>query len=159
VALAPNGLRLNHAPQVQRLVVAFASGSEGGAILRRGVDFARRMRVPLDVMTLLVRHRVFGSALGADAEAEVLQQSREDLLEAQQRTLQGLDHADLTVRQHVVVGDSVDSALHQMTWDVGDLLLVPSSRGTVQRVLLGDVNYRIVRATPVATLVLPRQTG
>jgi nucleotide-binding universal stress UspA family protein len=42
-------------------------------------------------------------------------------------------------------------------WDTGDLLVVASgSGGLLKRVFLGDTNYKILRASTVPTLVLPR---
>ncbi|HNL51054.1 MAG TPA: universal stress protein, partial [Actinomycetota bacterium] len=81
LALVPNGYARHPVPRVGRVLVAFAQGQEGEAALARGAALARAAGVGLRVLTILVRHRVFGSDLGADAEGGVLTASLEMLRE------------------------------------------------------------------------------
>jgi len=157
LALVPNGYARHPVPAVGRVLVAFAQGQEGEAALARGAALARAAGVPLRVLTILVRHRVFGSDLGADAEGGVLTASLEMLREHQAHALALLDTDGLEISNDVLVGDSPQAAMSREDWDTGDLLVVASgSGGLLKRVFLGDTNYKILRASTVATLVLPR---
>lgn len=158
VLLAPVGYRRRETDRIGRIVVAFADGREGKSTLRRGAQMAREMGVPLLVLTILIRHRVFGSQLGADAEAEVLEETLKMLRKAQNEALADVDTEGLQIEHHIAVGDMVNEALNRMEWNSDDLLVVPSSRSILRRVFLGDMNYKLVRATTVATMVLPRHT-
>lgn len=157
LALVPNGYARHPVPRVGRVLVAFAQGQEGEAALARGAALARAAGVPLRVLTILVRHRVFGSDLGADAEGGVLTASLEMLREHQTHALALTDTDGLEISNDVLVGDSPQAAMSREDWEGGDLLVVASgSGGLLKRVFLGDTNYKILRASTVPTLVLPR---
>ncbi len=157
LALVPNGYARHPVPTVGRVLVAFAQGQEGEAALARGAALARAAGVPLRVLTILVRHRVFGSDLGADAEGGVLTASLEMLREHQTHALALTDTEGLEISNDVLVGDSPQAAMSREDWDTGDLLVVASgSGGLLKRVFLGDTNYKILRASTVPTVVLPR---
>jgi nucleotide-binding universal stress UspA family protein len=158
IVLAPVGYRRRGVDRFGRVIVAFADGREGRVSLRQGATLARTMQVPLVVLTLLLHHRMYGSQLGADAEAQVLEGALQDLRAAQEEALAKIDTVGLQLEKHVTVGDTVFEAMNRMEWNSDDLLVVPSSRTILRRVFLGDINYKIVRATPVATMVLPRHT-
>lgn len=158
VLLAPTGFRRREVDRIGRVVVAFADGREGKSALRRGAQLATSMGVPLLVLTILIRHRVYGSQLGADAEAEVLQETLKLLRKAQDEAIADVDTEGLVIQHHVAVGDMVSEAMNRMEWNSDDLLVVPSSRSILRRVFLGDMNYKMVRAATVATMVLPRHT-
>ncbi len=157
LALVPNGYARHPVPRVGRVLVAFAQGQEGEAALARGAALARAAGVGLRVLTILVRHRVFGSDLGADAEGGVLTASLEMLREHQAHALSLTDTEGLEITNDVLVGDSPQAAMSREDWDGGDLLVVASGTGgLLKRVFLGDTNYKILRASTVPTLVLPR---
>lgn len=157
LVLVPNGYARHPVSRVGRVLVAFAQGQEGEAALARGAALARAADVPLRVLTILVRHRVYGSDLGADAEGGVLTASLEMLREHQRHALSLTDTDGLEISNDVLVGDSPLAAMSREDWDTGDLLVVASgSGGLLRRVFLGDTNYKILRASTVATMVLPR---
>ena len=59
----------------------------------------------------------------------------------------------------MTVGDDASSAIQRFDWNGDELFVLASSRGGVlRRVFLGDMTYKLVRATPVPALVLPRRT-
>jgi nucleotide-binding universal stress UspA family protein len=157
LVLVPNGYVRHPVPTVGRVLVAFAQGAEGEAALARGAALARAAGVPLRVLTILVRHRVYGSDLGADAEGGVLTASLEMLRQHQAHALSLTDTEGIDISNDVLVGDSPLSAMGREDWDTGDLLVVASGTGgLLKRVFLGDTNYKILRASTVPTLVLPR---
>lgn len=159
LALVPSGYARHAVPSVRRIMVAFAQGEEGQVALARGAGLARAADLPLDVMTLLVRHRMFGSDLGADAEGGVLAASLDMLRGYQDEALRLIDTTSLTVSQDVLAADSLEEAMNREDWQPGDLLVVASAGGGVlRRVFLGDTTFKILRASHVPTLILPRHT-
>lgn len=104
LVLVPNGYARHPAPRIGRVLVAFAQGQEGEAALARGAALARAGGVPLRVLTILVRHRVYGSDLGADAEGGVLTASLEMLREHQAHALALTDTDGLEISTEVLVG-------------------------------------------------------
>jgi nucleotide-binding universal stress UspA family protein len=157
LVLVPSGFARHPVERIGRVLVAFAQGREGEVALGRGVALARAADVPLRVVTILVRHRVYGSDLGADAEGGVLTASLEMLREYQAHALSLSGTEGLDISNDVLVGDSPLAALSREDWEPGDLLVVGSAGGGIlRRVFLGDTNYKILRASTVPTMVLPR---
>lgn len=157
LVLVPAGYARHPLERLRRIMVAFAEGPEGQLALERGADLARDAGIPMDVMTILVRHRMFGSDLGADAEGGVLTGSLEMLKGYQTQALTSIDTQGLQVSTDVLVGDSPAEAMNREDWEPGDLLVVASaSGGLLRRVFLGDMTFKILRASTVPTMVLPR---
>jgi nucleotide-binding universal stress UspA family protein len=157
--LVPSGYARHPVDRVRRVMVAFAQGEEGQKAVERGVGLARAGSMPLKVMTILVRHRMFGSQLGADAEGDVLTGSLEMLRGYQRQALESLDTEGVDIDTDVLVGDSVLEAMDREEWEPSDLLVVASAGGgLLKRIFLGDMTYKILRASRVPTLVLPRHT-
>lgn len=157
LVLVPSGYARHPLDRLRRVMVAFAQGPEGRMALEHGLELARDAGVPLDVMTLLVRHRMFGSDLGADAEEGVLAGSLEMLRGYQTEALSEVDTSGVEVSNDVLVGDSPAEAMSREEWEHGDLLVVASARGgLLRRVFLGDTTFKILRAATVPTVVLPR---
>jgi nucleotide-binding universal stress UspA family protein len=155
--LVPSGYVRHPVDRVRRVMVAFAQGDEGQMALARGLEIARAGGMPLKVMTILVRHRMFGSQLGADAEGDVLTGSLEMLRGYQQEALDRLDTSGVEISADVLVGDSPLEAMDREEWEPTDLLVVASAGGgLLRRVFLGDTTFKILRASRVPTLVLPR---
>ena len=49
--------------------------------------------------------------------------------------------------------------MQRFDWQGDELFVLASARGGVlRRVFLGDMTYKLVRATPVPAIVLPRHT-
>lgn len=155
--LVPSGYARHPVDRVRRVMVAFAQGDEGCMALARGLQLARGGTMPLKVLTVLVRHRVFGSDLGADAEGGVLTGSLEMLKGYQEQALADMDTDGVDISTDILVGDSVHEAMDREQWEPTDLLVVASAGGgLLRRIFLGDMTYKILRASRVPTLVLPR---
>ena len=155
--LVPSGYARHPVDGIRRVLVAFAQGQEGEVALARGVELARTANLPLRVVTILVRHRVYGSDLGADAEGSVLTASLEMLRAHQEHALALVDTEGLEISNDILVGDSPQSAMGREDWEPGDLLVVASAAGGILgRVFLGDMNFKILRAATVPAMVLPR---
>ncbi len=158
VVLAPVGYRRRGVERIGRVVAAFAEGREGRVALGRGVELARECGVPLTIMTMLIRHRMYGAHLGAEAEQDALEGSLKSLRRDQESALKEIDTDGVQIEHEVTVGDNVNMAMNRMEWHADDLLVVPSSRTILRRVFLGDMAYKMVRSATVATMVLPRHT-
>lgn len=160
LVLVPAGYARHPLPRLRRIMVAFAQGDEGLRALEQSVELARAADVPMDVVTILVRHRVFGSDLGADAEDGVLAGSLEMLRGYQAQALSEVDTAGVEISTDVLVGDSPAEAMGREDWEPGDMLVVASAGGgLLRRVFLGDMTFKILRASTVPTVVLPRVSG
>lgn len=157
LVLVPSGYSRHPLDRLRRIMVAFAQGPEGQVALEAALRLAQEGGLPLDVMTLLVRHRMFGSDLGADAESEVLAESLRVLRGCQDEALARLDSGDTEISADILVGDSLEEAMNREEWEPGDLLVVASaSGGILRRVFLGDTTFKILRASRVPTVILPR---
>jgi nucleotide-binding universal stress UspA family protein len=154
VALATTGYRRVRPDALGRLVVAFQDTPESRTALRWAADHLDGRR--LTALTILLRHRVMGSPLAFDTEGLVARQLAEDAQAALEDALRDLGtDADA----QTTVGDDASSAVQRFDWDGDELFVLASSRGGVlRRVFLGDMTYKLVRATPVPALVLPRRT-
>ena len=158
IILTPGGYRRREVDQIGRIVVTVATGREGKRTIRRAAKIARGSKAPLHLITILLHsNRMIGPLAKKDQE-ELIETAKQQISEQQAEALADLDLGSLEISSEVVEGDTVADALGQVSWEGDDLLIVPSSRGVLHRVFLGDMNYKIVRSSQVATLVLPRFT-
>jgi len=90
------------------------------------------------------------------AEDGVLAKLTEDSQAAQESALADLHLVD-AVSRVTAVADSPMSALQRLQWTGDEVLVLASARGgPLLRVFLGDMTYKLSRATPVPAIVLPR---
>ena len=158
VATAPQGYWNDGIDAVDQVVVAFQDTRESRAAVATAVRAAQRGQVPLRLLSVLLRHRMYGSALRTEAEAVVLAQLREDYERAQADVLRELP-VDLHADGLTLSGDSVSSALRRTSWTGAEIMVVGSAAGgPLRRVFLGDMTHRLVQASPVPTVVLTRKT-
>lgn len=153
VALAPEGYRETAPEGIHRLVAAVSGDGESSVMWAR--DVAQARDVALVLMSVVLRvTRIMGSRLGRDPERAVIQALVEQQNHEQQALMStlGVDATGV-----VLNGDTAEQALGSFPWQNSDLLVLGSSRfGVVSRVLLGDTGLKILRASTVPTLVLPR---
>lgn len=155
VALAPAAYRRVHPGSLGRMVVAFQDTPESRRALQWAAEHNDGRRVT--ALTVLLRHRVMGSNLAFDGEDQVVLQAREDAQAALDDAVAGLDVSADAV---ITTGDDTQSALQRVDWDGDELLVLASAGGgMLRRVFLGDMTYKLVRATPVPAIVLPRHTS
>jgi nucleotide-binding universal stress UspA family protein len=155
VACAPDRYR-RHAPsQFATLVVGFRDSMESHSAL----EWARTRCGPdlgLTALNALVRHRMTFSRLTYDTPEVVADYEREDVREAMNTAVAALDRDAEAV---IVEGQDALSALRRYDWRGDELFVLGSARvGGLPRVFLGDMTYKLVRATLVPVIVLPRQT-
>lgn len=158
VALAPDGYRRDAPDAIGRIVLAFRNTSESVQALAKSAEMAEAAGVELVLMTILIRHRIYGSKLGAAAEDAVVAAAESDAEAAQLAALGALGIAE-GVKRINAIADSPRAALQRLEWSGDELLVLASARGgPIQRVFLGDMTYKLLRATPVPAIVLPRHT-
>lgn len=156
VAAAPSGYAREEVTHFGRLLLAFSDSKDSAAHVAVAADFARRMGVELELLSIVLRHRMYGSKLGSQAEEPVIAELRAQMLARQEQALTSLTD-DLPHSSETVTGESVSSAINAVSWRGDELLLMGSaSRGPLQRVFLGDMTHKLLRATPVPAIVLPR---
>jgi nucleotide-binding universal stress UspA family protein len=152
IALAPTGYAASAPERIGRVVVAI------GTVYRPGRLRAALALLPeIDTVLVSVVRRatsIYTTQLGVDAELDVLHALRLDALAAVEAAQADLGRPS---EGHVLVADTVDSALAGFAWHGDDLLVCGSSSlGPVRRVLLGDMTFRLLRAATVPVLVAPR---
>ena len=156
VAVAPAGYARTRQGEVGKIVVCFQNTAESRRTLSTAADYSARTGVPLEVLTILLRHRIYASNLGADAEGPMLASLRDDAAAAVAETLAN-SGADVQVESTTVTADSVQAAMERTEWEGDELLVMGSAvSGPVRRVFLGDMTYKLLRSTPVPAIVLPR---
>jgi nucleotide-binding universal stress UspA family protein len=159
IAVAPAGYRRDAPSELGQVVVGFQNTDEGLQALAKGAEFAEDAGVPLTVLTVLIRHRMYGSRLGGGGEDGVLEVLREEAEQAQARALAALDFSGQSTTM-TAIGETVNAALNRLMWEGDELFVLASAAGgQLRRVFLGDMTYKLLRATPVPAVVLPRHTG
>jgi nucleotide-binding universal stress UspA family protein len=149
VVLTPAGYRLAAPRRLDRVTVAYEDSPTCRAALAAGAQFAHRTGVPLRLMSIVERpNRRFAGASRSLAAAT--EDAQAWLREAAARIT---GTADLVVAE----GDNEADALARASWLPGELLVSGSgTAGPIKRVFLGDVTLRILRASRVLTMVVPR---
>ena len=156
IAAAPSGYAREEVEQIGQVTVAFNDLSGGGHVVEYGAWLAESLHTTLALMTVVLRHRVYGSKLGADAEGGVLTQAREDAARRQAEALATVP-SDVATETLTLVGESVSSALASASWAGDEILLIGSAtRGPLLRVFLGDMTHKLLRSSPVPVLMVPR---
>jgi len=162
VAVAPRGYRASAVPgagpldvPVHRLTAAYGGSSGGHEAVRWAAALTREIDVRLRVASFGVRTpTMYPPEIGFDVEAEVSAQWREQMLDAQ-RALRLGDDVELVAP----VGTSWPDAFERIDWEPNELLIVgSSSAGALRAVFLGSRATKLVRHSPVPTLVVPRGT-
>lgn len=155
VGLAPRGYAANLVERIGRLVVGFRDADPGIQALRWCLEVADRAGVDVELLTAIIRvTRIANPRLGPDPERTILEVLREQEIRAQQSVIEQVGR---WVRGTVVQGDTAEQALAGFEWRSDDLLVMGSSRyGAISRVILGDVGKKLLRASTVPVLVLPR---
>ena len=156
VAVAPSGYRRNAPERIGKIVVGFRNTPESVQALAKGAEMAETADVALLVLTVLIRHRMYGSKLGASAEGGVMASLQEEAAAAQEAALADIQ-LPRGVERAMAIADSPNAALRRLEWAGDEVLVLASARGgPVRRVFLGDMTYKMLRSTSVPAIVLPR---
>ena len=156
LAIAPRGYRGARAGALTRITCGYPGTPESAEVVRRVDALAKRLEVPLRVITFAVRGRtMYPPEVGLHAEDSILAawESQAAELLAALRT-DGVIGADVDVA--VVSGNDWGEALDDAEWQDGEILALGTSpRGGIAHVFLGSHGTKIMRVSPVPVLVLP----
>lgn len=142
VLLTPSG----HTPswEPRRITVAYVRRPQCDEAVTVTAGAAASLGVPLRLVTLAID--------GADQGP-----LRDDLALAIRLAAESSGPAAEDVQAAVGEGDDVASAVEDLDWEDGDLLVCASSEDApVHRVFLGETAFKMVRAAPCPVAVLPR---
>lgn len=155
VGLAPRGYRPGE-DTVKRVVLAVRPGHSDLALSDEAAALCNWLAVPATLVTFAVRD---SAALTVFADQGVFDSWRADAVAAQQRISDELEQSGVTTsRVGVLVGSRWSRTTEQFDWSPGDLLVLGSSEhAPLARVFLGSTATRIVRTSPVPTVLLPRR--
>ena len=159
VALAPRGYRPSRQTHVQRITCCFAGRGHTGATVAAAAELARRHKVPLRLVTGVVRDRqMYPAPVGWQSERLVEEQWRSDAAEAQRQILAILPEG-IEATAELIDGPNWEEALDKLEWAEGEVLVIGSSRLGLGRTFLGSNATKIVRSSPVPTIVVPGAAG
>lgn len=158
VALAPQGFELLPGQQLTRLSCAYAGTEVSNSTVLEALRLAGRLGVPLRVVAFAVRDRqMYPSLAGYKAENMIVNAWRERTQAALERLQEQLAGHSPPISVAMADGESWEEALGQVEWQPGEVLALGSSRmGMLARVFLGSNASKIIRASPVPVLVLPK---
>jgi len=156
VAIAPRGYRGARTGTLTRITCGYPGTPESVDVVGRVAGLAKRLDVPLRVITFAVRGRtMYPPEIGLHAEDSILaaweSHAREMLAQLRTHGVVGED-----VALQVVSGNGWDQALDAAEWQDGEVLALGTSpRSEIARVSLGSRGSKILRHSPVPVLVLP----
>ena len=156
VGIAPRGYRLPRGGKLTRITCGYPGTPETVALVRNVADLAKRLEVPLRVITFAVRGRtMYPPEVGLHAEDSILAAWEEQAAEML-ATLRADGIVDDDVVLQVVSGNGWDQALDDAEWQDGEILALGTKpRGDIAHVFLGTRGTKIMRVSPVPVLVLP----
>lgn len=154
VAVAPRGTRDSRIERVHEITCAIGQRQGSDLLLDTAVRASRTAGIPLRLASLVALDPAFGSLRG-DNEAV-----RAHALAHAERTLEAAKSelpADFPVTSTIVTGPTVETAVEQLGWDDGDVIMVGSSRlSAPRRIFLGSTAAKMLRVLDVPMVVVPR---
>ncbi|HET9738830.1 MAG TPA: universal stress protein [Solirubrobacteraceae bacterium] len=159
VAVAPRGFRTRPGARVERVTAAFAGADDDLVVAAAGV--AARVGASLRIASFAVRARPpYTSGVGRSADDAMVADWVGYVESAARSKLDAVGHLASAPRALEAVvghGETWEEALEDIDWEDGDVLVVgSSSAGPLARVFLGSRATKIVRDSPVPTVVVPR---
>lgn len=161
VAIAPRAYRPGPVP-VRRLTVAYGGDAGANGLLTGAAELAAAWGLRMRVVSFSVRDVSAYSAMINTAEAERLvlrswwERTRAEI-DAHVQTLPDAPDAGDTDLE-LGTGSDWRAAVESVEWRPGDMLLLGSGAAApLQHVFLGTAAARILRASPVPVMILPRR--
>jgi nucleotide-binding universal stress UspA family protein len=156
VALAPRGFRVGDTDRVDCVTVAYTGTEQCDSLLRTAADLVRRLGTKMRLASFAVQPAPPVTAMFRTEEADVVAEWTKTIESSARRVLGDSKDPDAGVA--IGRGHDWETALNDITWHDGDLLLIGSSEsGPVARVFLGSRAAKIIRHTPVPVLMVPRE--
>jgi nucleotide-binding universal stress UspA family protein len=155
VALAPRGFRVGDTDKVDCITVAYTGTEQCDSLLRTAADLVDRLGTRMRLASFAVQPAPPVTAMFRAESADVLAEWNNTIKAAASRVLGDSKAPDAGVA--IGQGHDWETALNDIMWHEGDLLLIGSSEsGPVARVFLGSRAAKIIRHAPVPVLVVPR---
>lgn len=159
VALSPRGGRYDAEQRIDRITLAFDATPASRRVLRQTAQVAVRFGQTLRVVTFALRTpRMHPQELGFRVEDRVVEEWQQQVKSTLQDAVAGLD-ADLKEAPELLVceDETWGDVLEEPDWEKGDVLVIGSSASEPRwsRVFLGSTAARILRHSPVPTVVVP----
>lgn len=158
VAMAPHNYHLSPAAHIPRLTCAYSGLEAARATVLSALGLATDLGVPLRLASFAVRdHQMYPSLVGYRAEDGIVATWREQAGASLSRIKADLAAVSPPVETCVADGATWEDALGSIDWQPGEVLALGSSRmGVLARVFLGPNANKIIRASPVPVMVLPK---
>ena len=155
VALAPRGFRVGDTDQVDCVTVAYTGTEQCDSLLRTAAELVSQLDTKMRLASFAVQPAPPVTAMFRTEEADVVAEWTKTIeASAAGCSARGRSRAP---ECRIGRGHDWETALNDITWHDGDLLLIGSSEsGPVARVFLGSRAAKIIRHTPVPVLVVPR---
>lgn len=156
VATAPSGFSRESEGEFSKVLVAYRVGEPtNSAAIKEGATIATDIDVPLELVTIVMRPRVYATRLSPEAEAPLLATMQHDVDRAHDNVVRELGDR-VPVETVTLAADSVGAAFNRYPWHGDELLVIGSAkRGPLLRVFLGDMTHKLLRRAPVPVIVLP----
>lgn len=156
VVTAPSGYSRETTGVIRKVLVAHRVGeSENSPELRQAAVIAKETSAPLELVTILMRPRMYATRLSPEVEKPLLEQMQHDAATSHQRIINAFGNS-IEVTTVTLAADSVGAAFNRYPWEGDELLVIGSAkRGPVLRVFLGDMTHKLLRRAPVPVIVLP----
>ncbi|WP_395018619.1 universal stress protein [Dongia sp.] len=160
IALTPRGYAPEPSTRLCRVTCAVSPAPESMQTVRTAHQLCGRMKVPLRLVTFVVRDRqMYPTGAGYDVENLVANQWRAQGTEGQNRIIAALP-PEPKVTAGIADGKSWKAAFESVAWKGGEIMAVGSSNlGPLLRVFLGSNATTIVRHATVPCLILPRHAA
>jgi len=155
IALAPRGFRSDDTAKMDCVTVAYTGTEQCDSLLRSAADLVDQLHTKMRLASFAVQPAPPVTAMFRAESADVLAEWTATIEAAARRVLGDMKDPEAGVA--IGQGHDWETALDDITWHEGDLLLIGSSEsGPVARVFLGSRAAKIIRHTPVPVLVVPR---
>ena len=160
VAIAPRGFA-SSSGRIERVTVAYGGQADATGLVATSAELAEKWSARLRIASFTVRPlTMFGGAIEPAAEDLVVKEwvrRTHDGIAAQLETVRsGIDILDTEVA--IGAGATWRDAVDAIGWAGGDLLVLGSgAAGPAAQVFLGSAASRILRHSPVPTMIVPRR--
>lgn len=156
VALAPRGTRHSAASAIREVTCALGTRVGADIVLNTAVRTSELMQVPLRLVSLVAldpQNDLRDHRDTAESARERARNHAQDTLDVAREALP----AEFPIEVIIADGSTVESAVRQLDWQDGDLVMVGSSRlAQPRKLFLGSTAAKMLRVLPVPMVVVPK---
>ncbi|UWF77705.1 MULTISPECIES: universal stress protein [Microbacterium] len=164
VAIAPRGFRASGAARVTRVTAAYGGSDAAADVVRGAAVVAGTIGASLRIASFAVTPSGSVTAgVGRSADRGIADEWVRDIEDHVRSLLDDVAALPRPPRLEgavVGLGDSWATALEDVEWRAGDVLVVGSSTlGPLARVFIGSHATKVVRHSPVPAVIVPRRAA